>query len=273
MNQIKCSCQHCNGHIKFDEDMLRPGETQRVECPHCHLETVIYRPQSSTASAQHSSPKNNSSRLELFLFELTRLPILGISIIVLAALSVTAYLVVQAKMPLPAPKPPVISYTAVAPPEPKESFAPQATTENSSLPVGSKEAAKKTFPQPVMDFLLKHEGFSLKKWLDQLSPEYRQPYLINLADILTAANSKHLPEKRIEQVVTSFSEMWLSSVSEDAEAREFLAKKKQEAFWNYARLAFGMFISLMVFSLILVLLAIERNTRPIKPLPPSSSTP
>jgi hypothetical protein len=36
---VTCQCQHCNGHIA-----VPPGQVgQSVECPHCHMETILFR--------------------------------------------------------------------------------------------------------------------------------------------------------------------------------------------------------------------------------------
>lgn len=47
-NLITCHCQHCNGGIQFDASSFAHGETRNAECPHCHLETVIFIPHSSS---------------------------------------------------------------------------------------------------------------------------------------------------------------------------------------------------------------------------------
>ncbi len=39
---VKCRCQNCDGHIEFDASGFRPGETRKVECPHCNLETILF---------------------------------------------------------------------------------------------------------------------------------------------------------------------------------------------------------------------------------------
>jgi Holliday junction resolvasome RuvABC ATP-dependent DNA helicase subunit len=41
---VTCRCQHCGGGIEFDASDFEKGETRTVECPHCHLETVISVP-------------------------------------------------------------------------------------------------------------------------------------------------------------------------------------------------------------------------------------
>jgi DNA-directed RNA polymerase subunit RPC12/RpoP len=45
---VKCRCQHCSGKIEFDAGDFRKGETRNVECPHCHLDTILFVPQSTT---------------------------------------------------------------------------------------------------------------------------------------------------------------------------------------------------------------------------------
>jgi len=43
---VICRCQHCDGNIEFDACDFDKGETRNAECPHCHLETVLFIPQS-----------------------------------------------------------------------------------------------------------------------------------------------------------------------------------------------------------------------------------
>lgn len=44
---VKCSCQHCNGHIEFETEGFQPGT--RLECPHCKMETLLFIPNTMTA--------------------------------------------------------------------------------------------------------------------------------------------------------------------------------------------------------------------------------
>jgi hypothetical protein len=46
---VTCPCQHCDGHIEFDASDFTKDETRTVECPHCHLETVIFVPKEKAA--------------------------------------------------------------------------------------------------------------------------------------------------------------------------------------------------------------------------------
>jgi membrane-associated HD superfamily phosphohydrolase len=153
-------------------------------------------------------------------------------------------------------KPPVISYASVAP---SEEFTPK--NENVFVPSGAKMAAKKTFPQPVADFLLKHVGFSLKEWLDQVKPEHKQAFLDNLALILQTADTKSLTDDQLKKVVTAFAEEWIASVKYEADLQIKTAQEKQLRFTTLVSVGFGLLTTLMILCLILVLLAIERNTR------------
>jgi hypothetical protein len=184
----------------------------------------------------------------------------------LASLSVSAFFAITALLPTTSPKPPVVAYEKVLSIEGEKKQADQ-TPQDSSTNVpkpGTKEASKKAFPQPVTDFLMKHDGFSLKSWLDQLKPEYRQPFLNNLAEILLSAKAQNLTDSNTEQTVTRFAELWITALGEDLASRELAAKQKQEDLLRFSGVAFYLFIALMTVSLILVLLAIERNTRGLK---------
>ena len=44
-NYVTCHCQHCDGGIEFDASGFEEGETRTVECPHCHVETIIFVPE------------------------------------------------------------------------------------------------------------------------------------------------------------------------------------------------------------------------------------
>lgn len=46
----KCSCNNCGVHIEFEADGFQP-ET-RAECPHCHMETILFIPPASALQKQ-----------------------------------------------------------------------------------------------------------------------------------------------------------------------------------------------------------------------------
>ena len=54
---VVCKCQYCNGGIEFDSEHFEKGEPRTVECPHCHLETLIFIPPKKIASSRNSTPK------------------------------------------------------------------------------------------------------------------------------------------------------------------------------------------------------------------------
>ena len=254
-NYITCNCQHCSGHIKFEANQLRIGETRRIECPHCHLETIIFHPQKSGKDLSSVS-KNMSSKIELFLFELTRFPAVFAAILILVALIVTAILSIRSLTPDKLPPSPVISYEAVAP---SQEIMPK--NGNTFVASGGKMAGKNSFPQPVVDFLFKHVGFSLKEWLDQLKFEQRQAFLNNLAVVLQTASTKNLADEQLKQLVKDFGESWIAALKYEADSRMKNAEEKQRHFTALISVGFGLLTTLMILSLILVLLAIERNTR------------
>lgn len=265
-NYITCACQNCNGHIKFGADQLKPGETRRIECPHCHLETLIFNKSSATGIPAAPEPpktggKGNirkSSRVELFLFELTRIPLVAGAIFVLLALIIVAIVAAPALLPERPPEPPAISYEMVVPAEQTQSYVGST---GSALTAQGAHIAKKPFPQPVTDFLLNHQDFSLMQWLDQLGPQDRRSYLNNLAIFLSTANSKNLPTDRLESVVGQFSDMWVATAKDNADALEKRNQAKQAHLAVLGYVAAVLFVTLVTASLILVLLAIERNTR------------
>ena len=65
----------------------------------------------------------------------------------------------------------------------------------------------------------------------------------------------------MQQVVTDFAELWITTLKDDAVVRSGKMIEKQRQFSQLLTVAFGLFISFMTLCLVLVLLAIERNTR------------
>ena len=51
---VTCPCQHCNGGIEFDSNLLDPTEKTVVPCPHCTSDTTLFVPdEKETASFSH----------------------------------------------------------------------------------------------------------------------------------------------------------------------------------------------------------------------------
>ena len=42
---VTCRCLHCEGGIEFDASQLENDEIREIECPHCHLETLVFAPE------------------------------------------------------------------------------------------------------------------------------------------------------------------------------------------------------------------------------------
>jgi predicted RNA-binding Zn-ribbon protein involved in translation (DUF1610 family) len=59
-NYVTCRCRHCDGHIEFDATDFAKGEGRPVECPHCHLETILFAPAAS--ETQKITPQPTKSR-------------------------------------------------------------------------------------------------------------------------------------------------------------------------------------------------------------------
>ena len=256
-NYVTCNCQHCNGRIKFDGNELRKGETRQVDCPHCQLSTIIFHPPSGGENSKSSIPQPKSSKAELLLFQGTRFVTLLGSALVLIALIIVCFLVIRTFQPEKPHEIVNVPYDYVAPVQPIV-----LQNQNTFVPVGGNIAAKNAYPQPVVDFLLRHDGFSLKDWLDQLWPSHRQPFLDNLSTILQTAKTKQLTSEQEEQAVTDFATRWIALNQPPTDPNAAMEKEVFRA--SCISVAFGLFLSLTILCLILVLLAIERNTRFIK---------
>ena len=50
-NLITCPCQNCSGHLQFDAATLSK-ENNKITCPHCGLETILFVPPPTDAKMQ-----------------------------------------------------------------------------------------------------------------------------------------------------------------------------------------------------------------------------
>ncbi len=48
---VKCICTNCAGHLEFEED----SAGQKIKCPHCGFDTVLYLPGAEKAEAEVAS--------------------------------------------------------------------------------------------------------------------------------------------------------------------------------------------------------------------------
>ena len=60
-NELKCNCQHCNGHIAFPSEMAG----QSINCPHCQLETLLFMPPAAVAPTQPPPTRKNPNPVGL----------------------------------------------------------------------------------------------------------------------------------------------------------------------------------------------------------------
>lgn len=76
-NLVTCRCQHCDGGLEFDADELDP-ENRVVDCPHCKMETVLYKPSKTPPPPRPSFIKKTTkwlgSMLEPYPLEARYLP-------------------------------------------------------------------------------------------------------------------------------------------------------------------------------------------------------
>src|ERR1035437_3638984 len=241
-NFVTCLCQNCSGHIKFDASQLRKGEIRRVECPHCHLETILYIPAAGKNSPNPEQPI--SSKPELALFGMTRFVALAGAVLICIALIISGFLAVQTFFP---EKPQIIytvHYETVAPfiETPSQNQNPKPMVQS-----GPKVASEGTFPQPVVDFLIKHQGFSLKEWLQQLKPEHKKPFLDNLAAVIQTGNSKKLTSEQSQKLVKDCADLWIDLNEKAPDPNAAIQKQIYRA--SCVTAAFALFLALTILCL------------------------
>jgi hypothetical protein len=264
-----CSCQQCGGHIKFESNQLRKGETRTVECPHCHLDTILFvrekadEPPKAKAEThsnlrQHQSDqKGATAKFELFVLQLTRILTLVGAALVICVLAITVVIFIWSllpKSPESLHKFDSVSYeqiTAVLDPNPKsqqsyETYASQISTTES-------------VPQPVAIFVAQHPEFKLDT--TSMSPDQRKAFLGNLEEIIQQAEKNRVNDDKLVQIVTTFVSLWTTENTQIVKTESPDTRILIRTFCISA--APTLFIAMTVLCLILVLLAIERNIRAI----------
>lgn len=202
--------------------------------------------------AESRPAKIGTTGFELFLFSLTR-----IGVISLAAISVLLIVVVSlgflGTFHTQSIEP--IHYAEVAPPTTR----PNAQEARSAVRTASGDdiASADDFPPAVAKFLLAHQDFDLSNWFANMKPAHKRAFLENLNAILSQAEEKMIAGARLEKVVRDYAVLWKSKNERNETDRyEVLAKQA-----GYVSTGFGLAIVLAILCLILVLLAVERNTR------------
>ncbi|MGA2541365.1 MAG: hypothetical protein ABSG78_07350 [Verrucomicrobiota bacterium] len=105
---VKCTCQHCDGHIEFEAQGFQPGT--RLECPHCKMETVLFIPNTMTPKqrvrAYLSLIRSNSAYPAIrFMINICLL----VSIISILFLTPTVWTLVKARPDLASWKVPIVT--------------------------------------------------------------------------------------------------------------------------------------------------------------------
>ena len=77
---VKCICTNCAGHLEFEEE----SAGQKIECPHCGFDTVLFLPGAEKAEAEVASLTH---KLEIQ----RRLLLLAVVVVVLGAVVWAVY--------------------------------------------------------------------------------------------------------------------------------------------------------------------------------------
>jgi hypothetical protein len=245
-----------------------------VECPHCHLETVLFDPNKNLDSQkektqqiklpqkQYSQQIKKSSGFELFLFQLTRSFTIAGALLAVIAFAITIILLLQTFQPEKLQEIRTVSYEDIAPVVNSEASLPNTSEDN----FGNKIDTSTSIPKNVASFLANHQSFDFKGLLSGVDLKNRKVFLENLDEIIQKAKSHNLSDEQLIGVVNNYADWWKSV---NVKKEDPLAK--QLARTSYIEAASGLFGVITVLCLILVLLAVERNSRMIAQKLPDSS--
>lgn len=246
----KCNCSSCNGHIEFETS--NAGQT--VNCPHCGQDTVLYvvesTPAELAAPPKRPQPKGPGTTfgLERAVFAVTRAFVLGLSILVVLALALVAltFMLSLAKER----KERVVTYEEVS-----TSLLPSSPPSPGNTAATAPRDVK--IPQNVQEVFSKN-GDGLGRMLEGIASGEQQAFLNNLSDIIAKARAAGVGASKMSSVLQRYEELWkLKLEKEQARQTERLIARASSL-----ASAFALLIVLTALSMVLVLLAIERNTRP-----------
>ena len=245
---IKCLCTSCSGHIEFEESDA--GKT--VACPHCELDTVLYvikptpaGPPGPTLETKPHKLPNNIFALEKAVFGITRVFVLILSGLTVAALCVLAlgFLFTLAK-------------------EKKERLVTYEEVSTSLLPGTSSPEKKSTVPGTLsipknVQAEFSKRGVALDKMLEEIEKDQQEAFLKNLSEIIGKAKAAGVDSSKMGTVIERFGSIWESKWKREQENQNarLIARASSTA------AAFSLLLILTTLSMVLVLMAIERNTR------------
>jgi hypothetical protein len=261
-----CPCQNCGGHIKFDSTLLRKGETRTVECPHCHLDTVLFLrdKDDDPLPTKHktftyeklnlSKHKGAITRFELFVLQLTRILTLVGAALLVTALALIALVFVWTLIPKSSSKIRTVHYEQIT-----TALQSQSEESQPQMSYGNLINSDESVPASVATFLVQHPDF--KSDTTWMSSNQRKAFLNNFSEIIQQAKRNGVDDEKLVQIVTSFLNIWTTENSPASKTESLDLKKEIRAF------CIGvvpiLFIAMAVLCLVLVLLGIERNVRVI----------
>jgi hypothetical protein len=122
-------------------------------------------------------------------------------------------------------------------------------------------------PQSIKDVFTGGNQDVLNSWLKPIAPKDRQNFIDELSSVLAIALEKEGAQRKnhadiVTGAVNKYKELKFAKIDD----RNLQEAKFESNMTLYAGIAAGFIALLALLSLVLVLLAIERNTRPAMPL-------
>jgi len=185
--------------------------------------------------------KPNLSALETFFFEFTRL--------FAACMSVLGFLII-AILIVNILDSPVSTHIAL------EDINTKESTENNTVEEASAESEKKLkFPANVKKYLSGDNEQILEDWISAIQGhDKKQDFITNMSEVITDAENNNL---EVVNVINNYKTLKFSKLTK-SEIEQYKDMGQEVALYSAI---FGLLIFIALMSLILVLLAIERNTR------------
>ena len=215
------------------------------------METVLYVPQASPGPRPTVKPPKTVGRtfgLEKLVFSITRFFVLGLStvaIIGLVLLGVGFLSTVSTEKELRK-----VTYAEIV-----NSFLPDAPSGKSD-PVAT--VTKDHVPIPENVRVLYPNASGLTDLMEGVDVDQQGGFLGNLSDILAQAKSSGVDQpSKLVRVSEKYAALW----REKARREGLRTSERLVARAAFASAAFGFLLILATLSIVLVLLAIERNTR------------
>jgi len=140
-----------------------------------------------------------------------------------------------------------VSYSEVV----KEMEKSNATTDSDSY-----KTEQVPIPNDLKPYFIDENVQVLQGWLEALSEEQQKDFLANMSSIIREAKTKEINPL---EIVNAYKSIKIEKLN--AGGFEEYASKATKA--GYIAAIFGLFLILSILSLVLVMLAIERNTRNI----------